>query len=366
MQDILNQKFWDNEIYKWMIAAAIIIAAFILVKVCKYVILRRLKAWSKRTETTWDDFVVSLIERSVIPLVYISAIYFAISILSLPEKVTNVLHVAYLISVTFFILRIISTAFKKFIYSFIEREEDSEQKEKQAGGLIAIANVIIWILGCIFLIDNLGYNVTTLIAGLGVGGIAIALAAQAVLADLFSYFVIFFDKPFQIGDFIVVDDKSGNIEYIGIKTTRIKTLNGEQLICANKDLTDSRIHNFKRMDKRRIVFNLKVVYKTSHENLSQITTIVKTIIEQTELVTFDRGHFSGYGDYSLDFEFVYYVMSSDYAVYMDKQHAIYLEIFAAFREKNIEFATPSQRVFLNEGRKELNFKEKEAAFNLNN
>ena len=243
-------------------------------------------------------------------------------------------------------LRIISSAFKKFIYSFIEREENAEQKEKQAGGLIAICNVLIWVLGCIFLIDNLGYNVTTLIAGLGVGGIAIALAAQAVLADLFSYFVIFFDKPFQIGDFVVVDDKSGTIEYIGIKTTRIKTLNGEQLICSNKDLTDSRIHNYKRMEQRRIVFPLRITYQTNHKILSEIPGLVKKIIEAQQGVTFDRGHFSGYGDYSLNFEFVFYVLSSDYEVYMDKQQAIFLSIYAAFREKDIKFAIPTQNLFL--------------------
>ncbi|WP_354360715.1 mechanosensitive ion channel family protein [Pedobacter sp. UYP30] len=358
----MNQIFWDNEIYQWAIAIGIIAITFIAVKICKLVILKRIKIWTKKTKTTWDDFVVSLIERAIIPLLYISSIYFAVSTLKLPQKLVTTLHVAYLVCVTFFVLRIISNAFKKFIYSFIEREEDAEQKEKQAGGLIAICNFVIWILGCIFLVDNLGYNVTTLIAGLGVGGIAIALAAQAVLADLFSYFVIFFDKPFQIGDFVVVDDKSGNIEYIGIKTTRIKTLNGEQLICANKDLTDSRIHNYKRMEKRRIVFPLRVVYQTDHKVLAEIPELVKDIIENQRDVTFDRGHFSGYGDYSLNFEFVFYVLSSDYGVYMDKQQAIFLEIHAAFKEREITFAIPTRNVFMQNQENQKN----EVEMSLNN
>lgn len=362
IKNILNQVFWDNEIYNWIIAVGIIIGTIILVKICKLIVLKRLKNWAEKTETNWDDFIVSLIERAVIPLLYVSAIYFAVSTLKLPEKLDRTLHVAYLVCVTFFVLRIISQAFKKFVFSFIEREDDAEQKEKQAGGLIAIANVIIWILGFVFLIDNFGYDVTTLIAGLGVGGIAIALAAQAVLADLFSYFVIFFDKPFQIGDFVVVDDKSGNIEYIGIKTTRIKTLNGEQLICSNKDLTDSRIHNYKRMEKRRVVFNLRVVYQTSHEALSQIPTIVKEIVESNELVTFDRGHFAGYGEYSLNFEILYYVLSSDYTTYMDKQQAIYLAIYAAFKKREIEFAIPTQNLFF----KNQEVRRKEFEMSLNN
>ncbi|MGY3052873.1 small-conductance mechanosensitive channel [Pedobacter sp. UYEF25] len=346
MKDIMNQVFWDNSIYEWAIASGIILITFISVKLCKLFILKRVKIWASSTATSWDDFIINLIDRSVIPLLYLSAIYFALSILKLPEKLEKTIQIAYLVCVTFFVLKIISSAFKKFIYSFIEREDNAEQKEKQAGGLIVICNVIIWVLGCIFLVDNLGYNVTTLIAGLGVGGIAIALAAQAVLADLFSYFVIFFDKPFQIGDFVVVDDKSGNIEYIGIKTTRIKTLNGEQLICANKDLTDSRIHNYKRMEKRRIVFQLRVVYQTDHKTLAEIPTIIKRIIESEDEVTYDRGHFSGYGDYSLNFEFVYYVLSADYGVYMDKQQAIFLSVHAAFEEKEIKFAIPTQNLFL--------------------
>jgi len=243
---------------------------------------------------------------------------------------------------------VISAAFRKFVYSFIRREENSEGKEKQAAGLIIVINVFIWILGIIFLTDNLGYNVTTLIAGLGVGGIAIALAAQAVLGDLFSYFVIFFDRPFEIGDFVVVGNDNGVIEYIGIKTTRIRTLSGEQLICSNTDLTNSRLQNFKRMERRRIVFTLGVTYQTTHEQLSEIPGLVKEIITSKPKLQFDRGHFSGYGDFALNFEFVYYVLDPDYTIYMDNQQAVYLEIFAKFAAKEIEFAYPTQTLFVSQ------------------
>ena len=180
---------------------------------------------------------------------------------------------------------------------------------------------------------------------MGIGGIAIALAAQTILGDLFSYFVIFFDRPFQIGDFIIVEDNMGTIEYIGIKTTRIRTLSGEQLICSNTYLTNSRIHNYKRMEERRIVFKLGVTYQTTSEIVKEIPVIVKEIIESTKDVRLDRGHFSGFGDFSLDFEFVYYILSADYNVFMDKQQEIYHRILCRFESEKIDFAYPTQTLY---------------------
>lgn len=344
--NFLDYSLWGNTIYQWILALGIIIGLFLLIKLFKFFVLKKVKAWALTTCTSWDSFLIAIVENSIIPLLYISSFYFALSTLNFSDKLDKVIHVAYLVAITYFVLRIISSAFRKFVYSFIQREEDSESKEKQAGGLIVIANVIIWILGIIFLMDNLGYNVTTLIAGLGVGGIAIALAAQAVLGDLFSYFVIFFDRPFEIGDFVVMGDKNGVIEYIGIKTTRIRTLSGEQLICSNTDLTNSRLHNFKRMEKRRIVFSLGLTYQTTHAQLSEIPGLIKEIIAKRPKLQFDRAHFSGYGGFSLNFEVVYYVLDPDYSVYMDNQQAVYLDIFEAFQRNGIEFAYPTQTLFI--------------------
>ncbi|MGO4771207.1 mechanosensitive ion channel family protein [Flavobacterium sp. W22_SRS_FK3] len=344
--DILNTTFLDNTFLSWLIAAGMIIASIIIIKTVKVVVIKRLKNWAMNTKTTWDNFIIEVVDKSVLPILYISSFYFALLTLKLPDNINKVIHIAYMFSFTFFILKIISAAFKKFVYSFIQRSEESESKQKQAGGLIAIVNIIIWICGLIFLIDNMGYNVTTLIAGLGVGGIAIALAAQAVLGDLFSYFVIFFDRPFEIGDFVVLGDDNGVIEYIGIKTTRIRTLSGEQLICSNTDLTNSRLRNYKRMEKRRIVFSLGVTYQTTHSQLAEIPNIVKGIIDSQSQLQFDRGHFSGYGDFSLNFEFVYFVLDADYNLYMDNQQKVYLEIFSAFEKEGIDFAYPTQTIIM--------------------
>ena len=346
MNELSKYIFLGNTLTAWTIAFSIIIGLFIVIKIFKKLVIQRIKKWTVGTDNNWDDFVVNLAESALIPLVYISVTYFSLKTLEFTVKIDNIIHVAYLVAVTFFVLKIISSAFRKFVFSFIQREDDSDNKEKQAGGLIVIVNVIIWILGIIFLMDNLGYNVKTLLAGLGVGGIAIALAAQAVLGDLFSYFVIFFDRPFEIGDFVVVGDKNGTIEYIGIKTTRIRSLSGEQLVCSNTDLTNSRLHNFKRMERRRILFTVGVTYQTTHQQLSEIPGLIKGIIESRPKLLFDRGHFSGLSDYKLVFEFVYYVLDPDYAVYMDNQQAVYLEIFSEFEKRSIEFAYPTQTLFM--------------------
>jgi small-conductance mechanosensitive channel len=256
------------------------------------------------------------------------------------------LHAAMTVVATFFVLRIVTAIVTEFIQSFINQRENGQTKQKQARGLVIVINVAIWVLGIVFLIDNFGYDVTALVAGLGIGGIAIALAAQTILGDLFSYFVIFFDRPFEVGDFIIVDDKMGEIEYVGVKTTRIKTLSGEQLVCSNTDLTNSRVHNYKRMQKRRVLFKLGVVYQTPHAALKEIPGTIRKIIESKSDVNFDRGHFSGFGASSLDFEFVYYVSGADYNFYMDVQQSIYLDIVEAFEQHKIEFAYPTQTLFV--------------------
>ncbi len=347
MNDFWNNIFLGNPLSKWLIFFIIIAGGFIATRVARYAVLIYLKKWSQKTKNSLDDFIVESFEKSVIPFLYFLWVYLAFNTLELPSKGEKIAHILMLLSGTFFILRLVTSAIQYFIFSILKMQDDGDLKQKQARGLIVIVKAIIWILGVIFILDNLGYNVTTIIAGLGIGGIAIALAAQTILGDLFSYFVILFDRPFEIGDFIIIDDKSGAIEYIGVKTTRIRTLGGEQLICSNKDLTDSRVHNYKRMEKRRIVFSLGVTYQTSSDMIEEIPGLVRNIIAKTEHTTYDRGHFSGFGNFSLNFEFVYYILSSDYNVFMEKQQEIYRQILRTFNDRGIDFAYPTQTLFLN-------------------
>jgi small-conductance mechanosensitive channel len=250
------------------------------------------------------------------------------------------------VAITILIIRFISALIRVLLQTYVRKQTDAQEKVKQIGGLMLIINMVIWVVGIVFLFDNMGYDVTAVVAGLGIGGIAVALAAQNILGDLFNYFVIFLDRPFEVGDFIIVDDKLGVVENIGIKTTRIKSLSGEQLVFSNSDLTNSRIHNYKRMQRRRVVFKIGVIYQTSYEQIKAIPALLKSIVLEQQLVEFDRAHFASYGDFSLNFEVVYYVLSSDYNIHMEIQQAIYLRIFEEFQKMGVEFAYPTQTLFV--------------------
>lgn len=346
MSEIWNKVYFGNTILSWVLAGFILVAGFAAVLIFNRRVVRVLRTWASRTESSYDDILVGNMEKAARPFLLLVTLFLSVKVLTLPPSMAKGVHIVILVGVTYFVLRIGTFIVKSFIYSFISRQENSEAKEKQVKGLLIILNALIWIIGVLFLLNNLGYNVSTIVAGLGIGGIAIALAAQTILGDLFSYFVIFFDKPFEIGDFIVVDDKMGVVEHIGIKTTRLRSLGGEQLVCSNTFLTNARLHNYKRMQRRRIVFGLGIVYATPLDVVKEIPGMVRKIAEAQEHVTFDRGHFREFGSSSLNFEFVYYVESPDYNNYMDIHQSICFGIAEAFKKRGIEFAFPTQTLYL--------------------
>ncbi len=331
---------------EWSIAAGIFLVIYIAVRIFKYLLIRYLKKMAERTSTQFDDFLIEVVRSSIVPMLYFGGAYIALATLDFPERAINIIKIAMMVILTFYVLRIITSAIKFGVYSYLDRQEDREVKKRQVRGILVIVNIVVWALGIVFLLDNMGRDVTAIIAGLGVGGIAVALAAQTILGDLFSYFVIFFDRPFEIGDFIIVDDKMGNVEYVGIKTTRIRTLNGEILVMSNTDLTNSRLHNYKQMQRRRIVFKIGVTYQATYEQLQAIPGFIKDIIDDVDGLTLDRTNFSGYGDSSLDFETVYYVETDDYNLYMNMQEQVYLALFKKFAEEGISFAYPTRTLFL--------------------
>ncbi len=359
MTDFWDYTFLNNTVKDWCITAAIIVVAFLLLRLFTLIIINRLQTITKGTKSTIDDFVVYAINRAILPVMYVLAFYLGLKFLSVPNQVEAILNIALMAVVTFFAIRLISSL-AKYIFSRAEfANGDKRERTQRSNGILFILQSILWVAGLLFLVDNLGYDITTIVAGLGIGGIAIALAAQTILADLFSYLVIFFDKPFEEGDFIIIDDKMGSVEYIGIKTTRLRTLSGEQLICSNTDLTNSRVHNYKRMQERRIVFSFGVVYSTPAVTLKKIPDIVKDVILSIGDCRFDRAHFQTFGDFSLNFQVVYYVLSADYNVYMDKQQMINLRLFELFEQENIEFAFPTQTVMLNATNKDYSYASRE-------
>ena len=288
-------------------------------------------------------------------MVYFTIIYAGLKSLVWPERISKILEVIFVVIITYYSIRLVSSIIVMLLQTYIRKQEGGEEKVKQMGGVILIINILIWITGLVFMIGNLGYDVSAIIAGMGIGGIAIALAAQNIIGDLFNYFVIFFDRPFEVGDFLVIEDKNGIVDKIGIKTTRIKTLSGEQLVFSNSDMTSSRIHNYKKMQRRRIVFGVGVTYETPLEQVKMIPGILKGIVESEKRVDFDRAHFKAFGDSSLDFEIVYIINSADFNTYMDIQQDFNLQIYQKFEELGISIAFPTRTLYLrNENGMKLN------------
>lgn len=339
MNSFPDKVYFNNTILDYLIALGIILTGTLILWVIKRVFLKKLQKWSDSTENTVDNVIVHSIERFGVAALQFGIIYWGISYLNIMPKAEKILHVATSIIVTYFILRLISTVILIILTNRIRKQEQGENKVKQLGGLMLIINLIIWLSGIVFLLDNLNYNVTTIITGLGIGGIAIALAAQNILGDLFNYFVIFFDRPFEAGDFIIVDDKMGTVEYVGIKTTRIRSLSGEQIVIGNSNLTGSRIHNYRRLVNRRVLFTLNLDYRTPSEKLRTVPGIIRQIVEKQKPVLFDRAHFSSFGEWSLKIEVVYFVLDPDYNKFMDIQQQINLEIHETLNRNGIYFVT---------------------------
>ena len=230
----------------------------------------------------------------------------------------------------------------------------SLQNGKGAQGALAsslgilgfLLRLVIWTLIFLLTLDNLGVDITTLVAGLGIGGLAIALAVQSILGDLFASLSIALDRPFVVGDFIVLGDFLGTVEAIGIKSTRVRSLGGEQIILGNSDLLNSRVRNYGRMSERRVQFSVGVTYETPEDVVRKIPGLIRQIIDDQDGVRFDRAHFAKFGDFALEFETVYYVLSSDYNVFMDTQQEIYFALLTAFAGAGIEFAYPTQKLWM--------------------
>ncbi|MEE9615191.1 MAG: mechanosensitive ion channel family protein [Thermodesulfobacteriota bacterium] len=346
LNELLQKTFFENTVLSYIIVAAAIVVGLLIVKIITSVVIRALHRWTEKTEGKLDDFIIEMLRKNAVPLMYYGVFYVATRSLILPSALNKGLEVVGVILLTLLSIRLISGLVAHAAEQFYLKDADPKKRQGFKGMMPAI-KVVIWGLGVIFLLDNLGFEISSVIAGLGIGGIAVALAAQAVLGDLFSYFSIITDRPFETGDFVILDSGHlGTIEHIGIKTTRIRSLGGEQIVLSNSDLTSSRIKNYKRMQKRRVVFHLGVTYQTSSDRLKEIPGVIKETITGIEGADFNRAHFSSYGDFSLNFEVVYYVLSGDYNKYMDIQQAINLVIYEEFEKRKIEFAYPTQTLFM--------------------
>jgi small-conductance mechanosensitive channel len=343
----LDTTLYGNTVRQWAIALAVGIGGYAALRMAIRILRSRLGRLAETTRTEWDDILVTALARTkgVTPLVL--ALYVTAALLKLAPEVRDIVQAATVLTLLFQAGLWLSVGLGAWLERYTQRELEADRGAATTVKAMGfIGNLLIWVAVLLVALDNLGIEITALVAGLGVGGVAVALAVQNVLGDLFASLSIVLDRPFVLGDFVIVDNYLGNIEHIGFKTTRIRSLWGEQVVFSNSDLLGSRLRNFGRMAQRRIAFDLGVTYQTPRAKLEKIPQLIRESVEAQGSVRFDRSHFKAYGDFALIFETVYYVLSADYGVYMDIHQGINLAIHERFEREGIEFAYPTQTVFL--------------------
>ncbi len=303
--------------------------------------------WAEKTKTNLDDEILANIKKPIYFFVILVGAYYGLEFLSILEPYSTEIAFTFSIVEILLIAFIITRVVNVVITWYGEKRAKKQMSEHILFVLKKIINAVVYLFAFLVILAVLKIDLSGIVVGLGVGGIAIAFALQNVLGDAFSAFSIYFDKPFEIGDYIVVGDHSGTVKKIGMKSTRIQLLQGEELVLANSVLTNTSVRNFKKLKKRRIVFNFGVIYSTPSEKLKKIPDMVRKIVDGNELAKVDRIHFKEFGDFSLNFEVVYYMNSKEYAKYMDTQQEINFAIKEAFEKEGIEMAFPTQTIFLN-------------------
>lgn len=343
---VLEYRFLGNPLSELLVTLAGILIGLLLVRLFQVCIVGRLRKLFATTATTWDDLFIGVVEQEVVPALYVLIVYLGLRDINMKASLQDGLRSLATVLLTLLFIRLIMTVVNHAIRSYWKRQaaDQSAAREKNLTGIITMVKIVVWILGFVLLLDNLGIKVSAFVAGLGITGIAVALAAQTILGDLFSYFVIFFDQPFEVGHVIKVDAYQGEVEHIGIKTTRLRSGDGEQIIVSNKFLTDSRVQNFKRMKRRRIVFNTDVDPATPPEILRAVPDRVKALFARFQDVTFERCHLKQFTDWGLRFETAYVVETPDFGRHMDVLHEVNLALREDFAKAGIRFAAPFRRV----------------------
>jgi len=347
LESIFEYVLFGNTGLDWLIALGIAAALMTVFFLTKSLARSRLQRVAARTAALWDDAVVDTLGKTTSLALVIFSLALGTIVLSLPERVTGVLATVAVITLIVQVGLWASNLLKFWLARSIERRREKDPASVATLSVVSwVGRVLLWSVVLLLVLDNLGFDITALVAGLGIGGIAVALAVQNILSDLFASLSIVLDKPFVVGDFLNVGDFLGTVEHVGLKTTRLRSLSGEQLVMSNADLLQSRLRNYGRMYERRVLFTIGVTYQTPREKLEKIPKLIEDAVSKQDRVRFDRSHFKEYGDFSLNFETVFYVLDPDYALYMDIQQAINLAIHEAFEAEAIEFAYPTQTLFI--------------------
>ena len=347
MIDRIPHSFFGNSVLDWLIALGIAVLVSTVLLFAKRLFARRLLRLAQRTATDVDDMIAGLIDHISPIFLIVVGLYAGTLWLTVSDGTQKIishgLFAAGVIQFALFGSQVIQYLISKTTRL---REYEDASARTTLNVLGFLSRLVLWSLVLLVILDHFGFNITTLIASLGIGGIAVALAAQSILGELFASLSIAIDKPFVIGDFIIVDPFLGKIEKIGMRTTHIRSLGGELIIFSNTDLLKSRIRNYKQMEERRALFGIGIEYGTPARQVEAVPAMVREIIEAAPMTRFDRGHFKEYGASSLNFEFVYYVLSPEYNDFMDTQQQINLAIYRKFEEEGISFAFPTQTIHL--------------------
>ncbi|MEM1125298.1 MAG: mechanosensitive ion channel family protein [Bacteroidota bacterium] len=339
---------WILVVVTWLVLALVLSLAGRLVISRVDRVAQRLV---RRTATSVDDAMVHMLRQTKSYLFAGVALYLAFEVTGMPERLTRYAGRLAIVVLLFQTIQWGSSFISFWVKDYERRKLETDPSSVTSMQALAfIGRLVLYTVVALTALATFGVEITALVASLGIGGIAVALALQNILGDLFASLSIILDKPFVVGDFLDVGGMVGNVEKVGLKTTRLRSLSGEQLIFSNSDLLNSRIRNYKRMQERRIAFQLGIVYNTPADTLERVPTVIREVVESMDQVRFDRCHFKNYGDFSLNFETVYHVLVPDYVVFMDVQQEINLRIFRRFEQEGIAFAYPTQTLYVESSR----------------
>ena len=342
----MNFEILGNPLSKWIIFLLTATVSYFILKVLTNSLKKQLSKKLPGSLNKSITYILIIFQKTNLFFLLILSIYIGTAWLTLPEKIFLYLRTIIIFAIWIQVGIWANGAIVNYINLKSNQTANGEDRTTM-NALKTILKIVLWSIIFILLVDNIpGVEITALVTSLGIGGIAVGLALQNILGDLFSSLSISMDKPFIIGDFIQVDNFFGTVEKIGLKSTRLRSISGEQLIFSNSDLLNSRVHNFKRLERRRVVMTLGVLYQTTPEQLRLIPELIKSIFSDVKEVTLDRVHLASFGDFSINYELVYWVESADYNLHMDQKQTILLKIFDQFIANEIELAYPTQSIFV--------------------
>lgn len=336
LSDLLHTEIFETNLLQWLLAALTAASITTVMRAVTRLIDDRLSVTAPKTESLVEDVALDMVRRTYFVFQLAMGVAAASFILSLPAHWNAQVRTAVVIAIIIQAGMWASGLVNYLIIVFLDQRGHGDAAHRTGRNMVRFMGLaLVWSAVVLSCLDNMGVSITTLIAGLGVTGIAIAFATQQLLGDLLASISILLDKPFLVGDFIAIDGFLGTVDRIGIRSTRLRSLTGEEIVLANSDLVKSRLRNFKSMSERRIVFSFALKYDTATQKVAAVPALVKAVVATQNLARFDRAHWLAFGKHALEFEVVYYVLTGDYNVYMDVQHHINLGILERLRDAGI-------------------------------